>query len=368
MKITVDVRTMSCRPSGIGIYTYDFLKALYLRGDISLTLLTDVTASEQIRFFEQQGIPIVSYGRRIFRSGDVYKYFSFVLDNLRADQPDLFWEPNNLIPVSLNGYSGKTVVTIHDIFPLTMKEYYSFIYRTYFRLNIGRTIAQTSALLFDSRWAKESICAMFPKAAEKQSLITYLIVNEPPRIPVTDDGYFLYVGNIEGRKGTDLLLKAYRLYREKGGDRPLCIAGNVSDEKLQPLLDELIQDYPDVRYPGYVSDDEKYHLMAGCSAFVFPSRAEGFGAPPIEALSYGKPVIASDLPIFEETIKTDIHTFPFNGSGEDVCESLSALLLNCDLTPYPQDTCDEVLENYRAEKLGERLARFFADVVNGDGE
>jgi glycosyltransferase involved in cell wall biosynthesis len=44
-------------------------------------------------------------------------------------------------------------------------------------------------------------------------------------------------------------------------------------------------------------------LYRGCSALVYPSRMEGFGLPPLEAMAYGKPVIVSDIPVFREILE-----------------------------------------------------------------
>ena len=72
-----------------------------------------------------------------------------------------------------------------------------------------------------------------------------------------------------------------------------------------------------VKYLGYLSDADVKTLMKNCKAFIFPSQYEGFGLPPLEALSMGTTIYASDIPvmreIFEDSINyIDIHSKNFS--------------------------------------------------------
>jgi glycosyltransferase involved in cell wall biosynthesis len=57
-----------------------------------------------------------------------------------------------------------------------------------------------------------------------------------------------------------------------------------------------------IRFLGYVSDEQLAWLYAGARAFVFVSLDEGFGIPMLEALHFGAPVVASDIPVFREIL------------------------------------------------------------------
>lgn len=80
------------------------------------------------------------------------------------------------------------------------------------------------------------------------------------------------------------------------GDRQLVIAGNHATPYADKVRAEIarcrLQDR--VILPGVVSDDERHWLYEHCDAFVFPSLAEGFGLPAIEAMSFGKPVFLAE--------------------------------------------------------------------------
>ena len=75
------------------------------------------------------------------------------------------------------------------------------------------------------------------------------------------------------------------------------ISGMVSDDL------EILKTLKNVIFLGYVSDGQVKALMQNCKAFVFPSYYEGFGIPPLEALSVGAKIIISDIPSLKEIYK-----------------------------------------------------------------
>ncbi|MGB3481911.1 MAG: MSMEG_0565 family glycosyltransferase [Mycobacterium sp.] len=116
--------------------------------------------------------------------------------------------------------------------------------------------------------------------------------------------YVLAVGGIEPRKGTIDLVEAVALLRREHPEVALVIAGG-----------ETLFDYRDYREAfdqrcrergvtptilGSVEDPDLPSLVAGCSAFAFPSTKEGFGLAAMEALAAGRPVVARDLPVLRE--------------------------------------------------------------------
>ncbi|MFY0252818.1 glycosyltransferase family 4 protein [Chitinophaga sp. 30R24] len=82
----------------------------------------------------------------------------------------------------------------------------------------------------------------------------------------------------------------------KGTDYELVLAGNVNTSYQRQILQEAAQQgvYNQVKILGPINDEHKYWYLKNCAAFVFPSIAEGFGIPVIEAMHYGKPVFLSN--------------------------------------------------------------------------
>jgi glycosyltransferase-like protein len=116
--------------------------------------------------------------------------------------------------------------------------------------------------------------------------------------------YVLAVGGIEPRKGSLELLTAFALLRAREPDVRLVIAGGETlfDYRDYRARWEARAAELDVRAEvlGAVPDADLPGLVAGASAFAFPSRKEGFGLAALEALAAGVPTVVSDLPVLRE--------------------------------------------------------------------
>jgi glycosyltransferase involved in cell wall biosynthesis len=114
----------------------------------------------------------------------------------------------------------------------------------------------------------------------------------------SEQPYVLYLGAIEPRKNVDTLLDAWAEFRFRG-DFDLVVAG-ASGWAADETIHRLASRPPGVRYLGYVPEDELPGLMAGASAFVYPSLYEGFGLPVAQAMAAGVPVITSNTSCLPE--------------------------------------------------------------------
>jgi glycosyltransferase involved in cell wall biosynthesis len=114
----------------------------------------------------------------------------------------------------------------------------------------------------------------------------------------SDRPYVLFLGAIEPRKNVDTLLDAWSAFRFRG-DFDLIIAG-ASGWAGEKTLARLASHPAGVRYLGYVPEDELPGLMAGSTAFIYPSLYEGFGFPVAQAMAAGIPVITSNTSCLPE--------------------------------------------------------------------
>lgn len=114
-----------------------------------------------------------------------------------------------------------------------------------------------------------------------------------------DDKLVLYVGSQDARKNLTTLIAAVQTLRVRGVKARLLIVGGA--RVARGLTDELTHE-PGVRLLGHVSDEDLSTLYALADVFAFPSRYEGFGFPPLEAMAHGCPVIASDTTSIPEVV------------------------------------------------------------------
>jgi glycosyltransferase involved in cell wall biosynthesis len=114
------------------------------------------------------------------------------------------------------------------------------------------------------------------------------------------DFYVLYLGGYEIHKNVMNLLHAYTyVAKALGTDYPLVLAGRKPTQVTETFPDyegyiERVGLANHVRWIGFVDEVDKPVLYRNAETFVFPSRYEGFGLPPLEAMACGTPVVASD--------------------------------------------------------------------------
>ncbi|MFS2224582.1 glycosyltransferase [Pantoea sp. B65] len=128
----------------------------------------------------------------------------------------------------------------------------------------------------------------------------------------------LFVGRLDFQKGYDLLVTAMREISDESIH--LTIVGdsvNGETEKV-PLKN--------ITYTGWVKSTEIERYFVNADALVIPSRWEGFAMVPLEAMSYGLPVISSDSTSFPEVVKDQVTGYLFkNGDAEELKEKILAL-------------------------------------------
>jgi glycosyltransferase involved in cell wall biosynthesis len=152
-------------------------------------------------------------------------------------------------------------------------------------------------------------------------------------------GCFLFVGTLQPRKNLDTLIAAYdRLPAVTRADHQLIIAGRYGwgADALKRLLEQR-RGVGDVVWLDYVPQKELRALYRMSCAFVFPTLAEGFGLPVLEAMASGTRVIASDLPVLREVAGT--HATFVDPADVDQLAAAMEQMANC---PVEEDVIDEL--------------------------
>ncbi len=213
-----------------------------------------------------------------------------------------------------------TVVTIHDVIPLRLPAYRAGAsIRAYMRL-VARAAHNATQIITVSQHAKQDMMDTLRLPAERIR-VTYEAAGDEYK-PITDastlartrarygvgERYLFYLGGLDQRKNVPQLVRAFaHLYKQLDQpDLQLLISGNPDKQKgpffpdPRPVAAELgISERVIYRF---VEDEDKPAMYSGASLFVFPSLYEGFGLPPLEAMSCGAPVVCSNRTSLPEVV------------------------------------------------------------------
>ncbi len=229
---------------------------------------------------------------------------------------DVFWGTNNLLPLGLPLELAK-IVTIHDlILPLYAKDA-DLLSRSVHWLFGRGSARQADRIITVSHSTVRDLQRLYGIPAAKIEVIHNGVRLEcKPRDPRTaaefvankyrvSKDYLLTVGTIGPHKNMTTLVKAMKLLRERGEHSTQLLAVGAQDRKNSQVLEAIRSSNltgEDIRFLGYVPDEDLPMLYSGSSLFVFPSLYEGFGLPLAEAMACGVPVVASNTSSIPEVV------------------------------------------------------------------
>jgi glycosyltransferase involved in cell wall biosynthesis len=242
-----------------------------------------------------------------------------------------------LLPVKC----GRTLVVVHDVFPLQQRAgdfpiETNIVRRWHYCLTIERAIKAADILVAVSAFTASQIARFFAATAERISVIPPGIDHErfhPPagaeeierlrsfyRLPAQ---FYLFVGGLSFNKNLRLIVDTYSAGGLAGQYMlPVVVVGpsrNPSNPTVQLIERNGIGEY--FKFLGYVPDADLPVLYGAARALIHPSWHEGFGFPPIEAMACGTPVIASNRTAIPEVVG-DAALLIDPGSQESLAEAL----------------------------------------------
>ncbi len=240
---------------------------------------------------------------------------------IRCDIPiDIWHRTYPLLPVKVPlTHSQGEVITLHDLIPLKLPYLTADRKKEYYR-NLKTILKDKPLVTTPSERSRQDILEFFdieperirvaylPTAATPLTCSQHEGENKMPKIldqealkkvlrryRIKPKEYFLFVGTIEPRKNLSLLLRAFFTLDTSFN---LVIVGKFGWQSAKDiaLLESMFGTAwkKRVKILDFVKDKELPYLYQGAFSLVFPSLYEGFGLPPLEAMSWGCPVISTN--------------------------------------------------------------------------
>lgn len=233
---------------------------------------------------------------------------------LMLHKPSVLFVPAHEIPL-LAPKSIPVVTTIHDVAFAMNPQVYDPASRQRQELAVQNAIRRARTLLTPSNATKHDLESHYHVASNRivvTPLAATMKLGEDKgqgaevlrKFQIGKQQYVLSISRLEKKKNTALLIRAFaQLKRKLGAGNPLVLVlagsfGYGEQEIKHVIEEEKMADF--VRLTGYISDDDASMLLANAMCFAFPSVAEGFGIPVLEAMEHGAPVIASNIAVMRE--------------------------------------------------------------------
>ena len=201
---------------------------------------------------------------------------------------------------------SKEILTIHDVLFIDYPDLFPYWYRRKNRFLFRNGARRATHVLTVSEYSRDRIAEHFSIDKEKISITPNAIsdnyftcsneeINIQNKYGLTD--FLLFVGRIEPRKNHIMLLKAYNelgLYK-RGFQLVFIGTRSISSPDLEQYFNNLSSEIRNsVKFLENVPDNEMPLFYKNCRLFVYPSIAEGFGIPPLEAYASGASVICAN--------------------------------------------------------------------------
>jgi glycosyltransferase involved in cell wall biosynthesis len=252
---------------------------------------------------------------------------------------------------------GQQVMTVHDLFAVENPEWFSRAFSAWYRWLMPRLVKRVAYILANSEYTRQRLLERFSLPKDKVVLCPFA---QSERFAPTSEEeverfrveqglpkrYLLSIGNIEPRKNLATLAAAWKKSMARGEGVKLVIAGGVNRAVFNTAASaaDALRD-PTIRLLGFFPDEKLPLLYQGAEAFAFPSLAEGFGLPILEAMACGTPVICSDTTAMPETAGGAARLIPPR-EAEAWVEAIDSVLLE-----------DQIRRRMRSDGL-KRATRF----------
>jgi glycosyltransferase involved in cell wall biosynthesis len=293
------------------------------------------------------------------------------------DHADIYHSPHTPYPEAVHRHTRlKKFITLHDFIPLRQPEYFSRHAQPFMDAvlaclkpgNFAFCVSETTRndALNLSPIPPENVfvtplaadAALFHPVTETAALSAVR-----QRLGIPEAPYFLAVSAQDRHKNFPHLIRCFGALVEAGEltDTNLVIAG--ANPARNPEVMEALARYPRVRprviLPGFVPDADLAAVYSGATAFLFPSFAEGFGIPPLEAMQCGTPVIGSNTTSIPEVVGDAGILLPPTDEAA-WCQAILKLERDADLRAGLQQKSRERSKLFSWEKFIERTLEGYA--------
>ncbi|MDQ6699205.1 MAG: glycosyltransferase family 4 protein [Acidobacteriota bacterium] len=371
LRIGIDAHILGKQKGGVETCLFAMVRTL-ARRDSAHEYFIYVTGKSSLK---ASGLPPNFHLRRLSMENPWIGRLVLLPYWYRRDRLDLIHVQRAIAPWGC----GTTVLHLHDAihatFPSLFPKWKALIFTRLFRWS-GRRAAH---VITPSECARADLVRCYAIDPAKISVVPNGVDVSAFMGPVPEsDGvvarrfgirgsYLIHIGAIARNKNIELLVDAFRTFHRQHPAFKLVITGKPTSETRGGYLQELQERVAasnlsgKVVFTGYLPDGDLRSLLSGARMLVFPSLAEGFGFPPLEAMAAGVPSITADTPISHEIYGDAVLRVAPNDAS-DLAAKMTSLARDSQLAARCVERGRSRLQNYRWEDSCSRLIEVYEQV------
>ena len=332
MKILLDGRLISNKPTGISRYIYEIIN-----------IYQEKFGYDEVYVLVNDSISIVNknfnYIETKYKPYNIFDFFliSFFLNKINFDIYHSLFYSNSFFKKKKTMY----ITTVHDLMYRIVDGFFggnffkNFLGRKYYDFIVRKSLKNSDYIITVSETTKKDVKKIFNKNSVLiPEGISNISTKKEKKSEIKEKSYFLYVGNSRPHKNLTFLISSFK--KAKTNYELIIVGTNnkilVNDEKIKVL--------------GFITEEELNWLYENSVAFIFPSKYEGFGLPVLEALSRGTKVICSTGGALKEFSEKLVFYFEPTDA-----EKLTDLIEKIDNLEKDEKQLTEELKKYNWENI-----------------
>ncbi len=362
MKILIDFTQIPIKKVGVGVYGYNLITWIDTLNNTNEYYIVIQNDDHCFSCVQNDRIKFIRVNSRFFR---VF-FFRILLEQvylpilILKNKIDVIHSLHYSFPLIC--FRAKNVVTIHDLTFFKFPELHTFFKRYYFKFFTHLSARFCDQIICVSNSTKFDLIN-YTRAKECKVRVIYLGRDET--IPIIQKyqisktcvkygidivkKYILFIGTLEPRKNILTMLRTFSMFNNQFLDYQLVIVGQKGwyFDNLFDFVSKI--NSKNIIFTGFIDETEKPILLFGADFFVYPSLYEGFGIPVLEALSYSKPTITSNISSMPE-VAGDAALLIDPSSEEEMLSAFIELATNKELRDKLISKCPAQVEKFSWKK------------------
>ena len=308
MRVALDVGSLLGPRTGIGVFTDELVRGLAETGDVDVVAYaTSWRGRHDIAGVVPEGVAVATRPMAARPLRAAWRRSTWPPIELWTGPVDVVHGPNYVVPPARR---AAAVVSVHDLTMLHFPEMCTADTLAYPAL-IKAAVRRGAWIHTDTHAIADEVIATFDVPADRVRTVHLAASPLAAEGPSSDaaagrrlagaERFVLALGTVEPRKDLPGLVAAFDLVADEDPDTYLVIAGPDgwgADALTSAIAAARFSGR--IKRIGWVTDDDKAALLRAAAVLAYPSRYEGFGIPPLEAMGVGTPVVATDVPAVRE--------------------------------------------------------------------